>query len=119
MAGIWKNNPETPEGKYPIVLRRDGTVLTKPYFVLVLGDPGAGDALRAYADKHQRVGSDPQFVTEVYDIAREADRFAEEFARPETPTELKADPDAPPHRKDDPVLIAWARSVHRHFGGGA
>lgn len=28
MSGLWRNNPNTPEGKYPVVLRRDGTPLT-------------------------------------------------------------------------------------------
>ena len=37
--GLWFNNTETPEGKYPIVLRRDGTPVETPYMVLLVRDP--------------------------------------------------------------------------------
>lgn len=117
MAGIWKNNPETAEGKYPIVLRRDGSVLTKPYFVLVLGDPGAPAALEAYAAAHGALGSDPQFVADVRGLALEAIGWANLCAREAANPDLKADPDAPPHRQDDPDIISWARRVHGHGAG--
>ena len=106
MAGLWRNDSETPEGKYPIVLRRDGAVVTKPYFVLLDCDPGFVDAMTAYADKHKELGSDPAFVQQIYDWVN--DVINDTNAGDITP----GDPDAPRHRTDDPVVIAWARSVH-------
>ena len=49
--GLWRNDPETSEGKYPIVLRRDGTVLPGPYFVICSRDPCAAAAFAAYANE--------------------------------------------------------------------
>ena len=49
MAGLWRKNPETPEGKY-LVKRRDGTVPAWPFFVIAASDPAAPRTLRAYAD---------------------------------------------------------------------
>lgn len=102
MSGLWRNYIDTPEGKYPIVLRRDGTVLTKPYFVLVDCDPGFADALFAYAAKHEAIGSDSKFVGDVLEWAQQVR---------DNPPE-QGDPDAPRHREDDLIVIAWARSVH-------
>ena len=109
MTGIWRNDPATPEGKYPIVLRRDGTVLPGPYFVLVLRDPCAEAALRAYADEAERRGLDPQYVADVRELASEADVRALD----------PGDPDAPRHRTDDPVILAWARAAHGGHRGSA
>jgi len=109
MAGLFRNNPETPEGKYPIALRRDGTPLESRFIVMVLKDPGAGNALRAYAASHHARGSDPQFVGDFLDLADQADGLAlTDAARSAGPT---SDPDAPRHRKDDPAILAWARSI--------
>lgn len=119
MAGIWKNNPETAEGKYPIVLRRDGSVLLKPYFVMVAGDPGIVPALKAYARAHEIFGSDPQYVTDIKQMLRDFSAYAGSLIDLPNDSPLKPDPDAPPHRKDDPLTIAWARSVHRQGMGGA
>lgn len=103
MAGLWRNNSGTPEGKYPIVLRRDGSVVTTPYFVLLERDPAFSNAIRAYAEKHEELGSDPQFIEQLYEWANDVDgSIRGEYG----------DPDAPPHRTDDPIVIAWARSVH-------
>lgn len=102
MSGLWRNDSQTPEGKYPIVLRRDGTVVTKPYFVLLDCDLGFVSALRAYANEHESMGSDPNFVAQIRDWADSVE------ANPPEP----GDPDAPRHRKDDPIVIAWARSAH-------
>jgi len=102
MSGLWRNDTDTPEGKYPIVLRRDGSVVTTPYFVLLERDPAFSDAIRAYAAKHTELGSDPQFVNDLIEWANDADGSIRDYG----------DPDAPRHRTDDPVVIAWARAVH-------
>lgn len=100
---LWRNNPETVEGKYPIVLRRDGTVLRTPYVVMTLIDPNAPAAFRAYADKAEEFGMDPEYVADFRALADEAEQLQREGHQ--------GDPDAPRHRTDDPVVIAWARSV--------
>jgi len=107
MAGLWRYNEATKEGKYPIVLRRDGTPLTSRYMVLALKDPATAAALRAYADEAERIGMDPQYVQ---DARRLADEAVIEAQRVKDGAE-KADPDAPPHRADDPAVLAWARSI--------
>lgn len=63
MSGLWRNDPETPEGKYPIVLRRDGTPLKTRFIVLALRDPCAQAALEAYAYKADELNMDAQFVS--------------------------------------------------------
>lgn len=108
MPGIWRNNPHTSEGKYPIVLRRDGTPLSARYFVLVLKDPAAEAALIAYADAAEKAGMDPEYVKDVRALASDA---GYEHARAVAEDAKKPDPDAPPHRKDDPATLAWARSL--------
>ena len=109
MSGLWKKNPETPEGKYPIVLRRDGTVLTAPYVVMTLRDPCAAAALRAYANEAVRQGLDEQYIADFYELDEQA---VVEARNP-------GDPDAPRHRTDDPRIIAWARQVHGLDGASA
>jgi hypothetical protein len=99
MARLWRNNPETREGKY-LVRRRDGTVPHWPWFVLGGADPNAPAALRAYADAAEKNGCDPQYV---YDILDMADQWESDllsgFVQP-------GDPDAGRHRKDDPAIVA-------------
>ncbi len=103
MAGIWRNDPETPEGKYPIVLRRDGTPLKSRYIVMALRDPCVPAALRAYARKAKDLGLDEQYVEDVLNLSKDA--YAErDRVGP-------GDPDAPRHRKDDPAVLAWARNI--------
>lgn len=109
--GLWFNNTETPEGKYPIVLRRDGTPVETPYMVLLVRDPCFEAAMSAYADDAERRGFEPAYVADIRAmVAGAADvRAAIDAERALRP----ADPDAPRHRRDDPVTLAWARSIHR------
>jgi hypothetical protein len=104
MSGLWMNDEATPEGKYPIVLRRDGTPLAKPYFVMVLHDPAVAAGLRGYADAAEAMSYDPKYVADVRALASQAEVLA---ADPNS----GADPDAPRHRTDDPIVLAWARSL--------
>jgi hypothetical protein len=104
VPGIWRDNPATAEGKYPIVLRRDGTPLEARYFVIALKDPAANAALHAYADAGEACGFDSEYVAGVRKLAKECWDEQRKATRP-------ADPDAPPHRKDDPAVLAWARSI--------
>lgn len=107
MSGLRRNDPATPEGKYPIVLRRDGTPLEARYFVLALKDPAAEVALREYANEAERRGYDQQYVADVRRLAAECGGERAKAHEAKKP----ADPDAPPHRKDDPAVLAWARSI--------
>ena len=100
MSGLWRFGNTAPEGKY-LVTRRDGTVPEWPNMVFGAKDPAAPAALRAYADEGERLGYDQQFVS---DVRRMADEFEDYCA-----THGQGDPDAPPHRKDDPETIEKMR----------
>lgn len=100
MSGLWRYSNKAPEGKY-LVTRRDGTVPEWPNFVIGAKDPAAAVALRAYADEAHRLGYDSTFVGDVR-------RLADEFEDYRTKHGL-GDPDAPPHRKDDPETLAKMR----------
>lgn len=109
MARLFRRDPTTPEGKFPIVLRRDGSPVRQRNFVMFLKDPGCAPALRAYAAHHAALGSAEDFVEDIRDLAHEAHLAAlEDAAQAGGPT---SDPDAPPHRTDDDLVIAWARSI--------
>ncbi len=58
--------------------------------------------MRAYAEKHEELGSDPKFIADIRHWADEIEQYPP----------VQGDPDAPRHRKDDPKVIEWARSVH-------
>ena len=99
-GGLWRNNPETPEGKY-LVKRRDGTIPEWPYFVIGAKDPAAPHALREYAKKCHELGMDAAYV---HDCILMADQF-EHYRIINGP----GDPDGIRHRKDDPATIAEMR----------
>lgn len=97
MAGLWRYGDKAPEGKY-LVTRRDGTIPEWPYFVIGAKDPAAPASLRAYADEAERLQFDPQYVSDVRRMAAEFEDFRW--------MQGAGDPDAPPHRKDDPATVA-------------
>jgi hypothetical protein len=97
MGRLWKNTDTAPEGKY-LVKRRDGTIPEWPWFVLGGADPAAPAALRAYADRAERLRFDPDYVHDIRAMADEWDDFRMEKG--------PGDPDAQPHRQDDPAVIA-------------
>lgn len=110
MSGLWRRNPKTPEGKYPVVLRRDGTPLRSRYFVIALKDPAAPTALRAYAQAAEALGMDKEYVADIRWLVEEAECEVVKARDPKSGG-TPADPTAPPHRTDDPVVLAWARSI--------
>jgi hypothetical protein len=91
---------KAPEGKF-LVLRRDGSVPEWPNFVLGARDPAAVAALLAYADAAEGLGYDDQFVHDVRRLAVVFSDYREDHG--------DGDPDAPPHREDDPEVIAKMR----------
>jgi hypothetical protein len=97
---VWAKTAEFSEGKF-LVTRRDGTTPEWPHFVIGARDPAAPQALMAYADQAEAEGMDPEFCASVRDLAAD---FAE--YRMEQGT---GDPDAPPHRTDNPVVLEMMR----------
>ena len=93
----WALTEEFSEGKY-LVVRRDGTVPHWPHFVLAASDPATPEALRAYAAISQRMGMEADYVHGVLDLADQFAIYYEGLAQ-------KGDPEAGPHRKDDPNVI--------------
>ncbi len=85
------------EGKY-LVVRRDGTIPLWPHFVLGGDDPSSPAALRAYAGEAERRGFDKEYVQSIRELA---DDFVLRKG--------KGDPDAPPHRVDNPAILALMR----------
>jgi hypothetical protein len=100
VAGVWQIDDER-KNKY-LVLRRDKTMPTWPWFVLAASDPAAPCALRAYADRAGELGMDRQYVSDLY---RLADKFSDYRA-----AHADGDPDAAPHRTDDPATVAQIES---------
>ena len=95
-AGLWRNNPETPEGKY-LVKRRDGSVVEWPNFVIGAKDPCAPAALRAYAMAARELCMNEKYWK---DVLRLADAFEQYRV-----VHGEGDPDRGRHRKDDPTTI--------------
>lgn len=100
LTGLWRHNPETPEGKY-LVLRRDGTVVEWPNFVIGAKDPAAPAALRAYADAGEAAGFNAEFVAGVRWLADSFERYRAAHGA--------GDPDRGRHREDDPVTVEKMR----------
>lgn len=100
LAGLWRKNPETPEGKY-LVKRRDGSVVEWPNFVIGAKDPAGPAALFAYADAAELMGFNAEYV-------RDVRRLAVEFQDYRL-THGSGDPDRGRHRTDDPATIAEMR----------
>ena len=101
MSGLWKNQDGTREGKY-LVTRRDGTVPEWPSFVIGARDPCGPAALLAYANAAEEWGFHRDFVADVRGLAREFMFYRRDHG--------DGDPDAPPHRKDDPATIEKMRT---------
>lgn len=97
MSGLWRNNPETPGGKY-LVKRRDGTVPQWPYFVIAASDPCAPVAILAYANHAELLGLDPKYVADLREMAEEFEAWRHQNGA--------GDPDAGRHRQDDPSTVA-------------
>lgn len=99
-AGLWRRDEATPEGKY-LVKRRDGSVVEWPSFVIGAKDPAAPAALMAYADEAERLGMNPQYVSDVRWLAQEFQTYRIEHG--------EGDPGKGRHRQDDPATISEMR----------
>jgi len=126
MAGLFRNDPKTREGKYPVILRRDGTVPEWEWFVLSARDPASIAAVRAYADAAKALGMDPEYVADLYAMA-ERWRIEQNNERlwridhraavndgtigPLTEPPKESDPDKPAHREDDSDALNFPSSL--------
>jgi len=101
---IWaKTDGPVKEGKY-LVVRRDGTIPEWPHFVMGGYDPCVPDALRHYAIIARNRGYDEDYVSSIEELADDFEKLSA------TPRAVAvADPDAGPHRKDNPAVIAMMR----------
>ncbi len=106
MPGLWRKSG-IKGGKY-LVTRRDGSVPDWQWFVMASRDPAAPAGLRAYADEAEKLGMDPLYVADVRALAGEFEASRRALGA--------GDPDAPPHRKDDPATVARMLSSN---GGSA
>jgi hypothetical protein len=97
---IWVKTKEFSEGKF-LVVRRDGSIPHWPHFVLGARDPAAPTALRAYANECERLGFEPEYVASIRERITDFNDYLLEHGR--------GDPEAPPHRKDDPDVIQAMR----------
>ena len=100
VGGLWRNNPDTPEGKY-LVKRRDGTVPEWPFFVMGARDLAAPAGLKAYANEAAVYGYDPQYVADVLELVEVFRSYRRENGI--------GNPDGARHRKDDPATVAEMR----------
>jgi hypothetical protein len=108
MAGLFRNDSKTSEGKY-LVKRRDGTIPNWPWFVIGAKDPAAHAALTAYADRCHELGMDYQYVMDLHRLASEFESYCMNHGA--------GQPDAGPDRVDDPATIAeW---TGEQTGGGS
>lgn len=92
-----------------LVLRRDGTVPDWTWFVLGAADPAAPAALSEYAHETRA----PMCSKETYEYADHVYKLSREFEKERLEREKngkkKGDPEAPPHRVDDPLVLALMR----------
>lgn len=100
LTGLWRDNAETPEGKY-LVKRRDGTVVEWPSFVLGAKDPAAPWALRAYAVAAFLFNMNEKYVSGVWKLARQFKLYRIVVGT--------GDPDRGRHRVDDATTVAEMR----------
>lgn len=103
--GLWRNDPKLREGKYPVVLRRDGTIPEWSWFVLGELDPAAPAALLAYAATARSLGMAELYCADVERLSL-AFSAAQAFAKV---NDGLGDPDQGPHRHDDPLTLELGR----------
>jgi hypothetical protein len=105
---IWAKTKEFSEGKF-LVVRRDGSVPHWPHFVLGARDPYAPAALRAYADAIRADGYklDAEYAGSIEELANDFETYRAQQG--------DGDPDAPPHRKDNPDVIHAMRGANANI----
>lgn len=97
---VWAKTEEFSEGKF-LVVRRDGSVPHWPHFVIGARDPAAPAALRAYADIAEKMDFEPNYVASIRELADDFEAYRA--------AQGDGDPEAPPHRTDNPDVIRAMR----------
>ena len=100
MPGLWRYRDG--KGKF-LVQRRDGSVPEWPYLVLGAPDQAAVSGVLAYASAAEQLGYDPEYVRDVRKLASEFAVYLHQHG--------PGDPDAPPHREEDPEIMAKLEGV--------
>ena len=100
---IWRESETHREGKF-LVVRRDGTSPHWPHFVLGARDPFAAKALRYYSGIAQDGGFDREYCESIRRLADAFDAYRADQG--------DGDPEAQPHRKDDPDVISVMRGEY-------
>lgn len=95
---LWRN---VMTGCKYLVVRRDGTIPVFPTFVMGARDPWAPAALRAYADAAEAGGAEADYVASVREEAGKFEAYRAEHG--------SGDPEAGPHRVDDPSVVQVMR----------
>ncbi len=97
---LWTKTKEWAEGKF-LVVRRDGTTPEWPHFVMGARDPAAPMGLLEYAKSGEQGGFDPEYIASVRELSDDFLRYREAHG--------DGDPEAPPHRTDEPLVLAMMR----------
>ncbi len=97
---IWAKTKEFSEGKF-LVVRRDGTTPDWPHFVMGARDPAVPPALETYAREAEAIGMPTEYWASVHELATDFRRYRGEYGN--------GDPEAPPHRVDEPMVLAMMR----------
>lgn len=97
---IWAKTDEFSEGKF-LVVRRDGSVPHWPHFVLGARDLVVYDTMKFYAKAARAAGYETEYCDSIEELASDFFHYRQKHG--------DGDPEAPPHRKDDPVVIAAMR----------
>lgn len=97
---LWRN---VMTGCKFLVVRRDGTIPVWPLFVMGARDPWAPAALRAYADAAEAGGAEADYVASVREEAGKFEAYRVQHG--------SGDPEAGPHRVDDPSVVQVMRDA--------
>ena len=98
---VWVKTDDYSEGKF-LVVRRDGTIVEWPHFVLGARDPAVPPTLEDYACNAKALGMEEEYCSSVESLAADFESYRHEHG--------KGDPEAGPHRKDDARIIAAMRN---------
>jgi hypothetical protein len=97
---VWSKTKEFSEGKF-LVVRRDGTTPDWPHFVMGARDPAVPHALASYANQADDLGFEPEYVASVRVLSEDFVKYRSEHG--------DGDPEAPPHRTDELMVLAMMR----------
>lgn len=95
VTGLWRYRGH---GQKFLVMRRDGSIPSWPYFVLGARDPAAAEAIRAYADICTEQGYNTDYTGDLLRLADDFDAYRARMG--------DGDPESPPHRTDCAAVLS-------------